>query len=71
MLMSFESTYVTFGCDQELTLTAKGDHDVCSATIDSSKSQRSEFGPNLQSLLNGILHLRLSHVRCEVDNPLA
>lgn len=74
MVMGFEATYtcsITFVCDQELTLTAKGDHDVCSATVDSSKSQRSDFGPNLQGPVNGIFHLRLSHVGCEVDNPSA
>lgn len=71
-MISYESSVVISNAfsDKELTLTSKGDHDVCSATVDSSESQRSEFGPNLQSFLNGILYLRLWHVGCVVHNPL-
>lgn len=40
-----------------LTSSAKGDPDVSDATVDSGESKRSDFSPNLQSSLYGVIYL--------------
>lgn len=57
-------------CCLVLTSAAKGDHDVSYAAVDSCESQRSDFGPNLQCFLYGVIYLCHRHVRCVVLNPV-
>lgn len=59
------------GCSNAsiLTLSPKGHHDVRKSTGHSDKPQRGDLGPDLQSLLYGLVHLGLGHVRAVVLNP--
>lgn len=49
-----------------LTSTAEGDHDISGATVDPGEPQRSDFGPNLQSFMYGVIDFCDGHVRCVV-----
>ena len=63
------SAYSTTDSFCVLTSSAKGDHDVSGAAVDSCERERSDIGPNLQSFRYGVINLCHRHVRGVVHYP--